>query len=40
MKISVNMSLMFVPKSQINNIPALAQIMGYKPLSELMMVHV
>ena len=43
--ISINISLKFVPKGQINNIPALDQIMawhrpGDKPLSELMMVIV
>ena len=42
-RISIKMSLKFVPKGQINNIPALVQIMawhrsGDKPLSELMMV--
>ena len=41
--ISVKISLKFVPKHPINNIPALVQIMawrqsGNKPLSELMMV--
>ena len=41
--ISINISLKFVPKSPINNIPALVQIMalrrpGDKPLSEPMMV--
>ena len=41
--ISVNISLMFVPKDQINNIPTLVQIMawcwlGNKSLSEPMMV--
>ena len=41
--ISIKISLQFVPKFQINNIPALVQIMawrlvGAKPLSELMMV--
>ena len=40
--ISINISLTFVPKGQINNIPALVQIMawrrpGNKPLSEPMM---
>ena len=40
--ISINISLTFVPKGQINNIPALVQIMawhrpGDKPLSEPMM---
>ena len=41
--ISINIALKFVPKSPINNIPALVQIMawccsGDKPLSEPMMV--
>ena len=41
--ISINISLKFVPKGQINNIPALVQMMawrppGDKPLSESMMV--
>ena len=41
--ISINISVKFVPKSQINNIPALVHIMacrrpGDKPLSEPMMV--
>ena len=41
--ISINISLKFVPQGQINNIPALVQIMawprrGDKPLSEPMMV--
>ena len=41
--ISIKISLKFVPKDPINNIPALVQIMawrqaGNKPLSELMMV--
>ena len=41
--ISINISLKFVPKAEIDNIPALVQIMawrrpGYKPLSEPMMV--
>ena len=41
--ISIKISLKFVPKGQINNIPALVKIMawrrpGDKPLSELMMV--
>ena len=41
--ISIKISLNFVPKDRINNIPALVQIMawrrpGDKPLSELMMV--
>ena len=41
--ISINISLKFVPKGQINNIPALVQIMawcrpGDKPLSEPMML--
>ena len=40
--VSINISLTFVPKGQINNIPALVQIMawrrpGDKPLSEPMM---
>ena len=43
-RISINISLKFVPKGLINNIPALVQIMawrrpGDKPLSELMMVN-
>ena len=43
-KISIKISLKFVPKGQINNIPALVQIMawrrpGAKPLSETMMVR-
>ena len=42
--ISIKISLKFVPKGPINNIPALVQIMawrrpGDKPLSEAMMVH-
>ena len=42
-RISIKISLKFVPKSPINNIPALFQIMawrrpGDKPLSEAMMV--
>ena len=42
-RISIKISLKFVPKGQINNIPALVQIMawhrsGGKPLSEPMMV--
>ena len=42
--ISINITLKFVPKGQINNIPALVQIMawrrpGDKPLSEAMMVR-
>ena len=42
-RISIKISLKFVPKGQINNIPALVQIMvwrrpGDKPLSEPMMV--
>ena len=42
--ISIKISLMFVPKGPINNIPALVQIMawrrpGDKPLSEPMMVN-
>ena len=42
--ISINISLRFVPKGPINNIPALVQIMawrrpGDKPLSEAMMVN-
>ena len=42
--ISIEMSLKFVPKDQINNIPAMVQIMawrrtGDKPLSEPMMVR-
>ena len=42
-RISIKISLRFVPKGQINNIPALVQIMGWrrsgdKPLSEPMMV--
>ena len=42
--ISINISLKFVPKGQINNIPALVQIMawrrpGDKPLSEPMVVR-
>ena len=41
--ISIKISLKFVPKGPINNIPALVQIMawhrpGHKPLSEAMMV--
>ena len=41
--ISIKISLKFVPKGMINNIPALVQIMawrrpGDKPLSELMIV--
>ena len=43
MRISIKISLKFVPKGPINNIPALVQIMawrrpGDKPLSEPMMV--
>ena len=43
-RISINISLKFVPKGLINNIPALVQIMawrrpGDKPLSEPMMVN-
>ena len=43
-RISINISLNFVPKGLINNIPALVQIMawgrpGNKPLSEPMMVR-
>ena len=43
-RISINISLKFVPKGPINNIPALVQIMawrrpGDKPLSEPMMVN-
>ena len=43
-KISIKISLKFVPKGPINNIPALVQIMtwhrpGDKPLSEPMMVN-
>ena len=43
-KISINISLNFVPNGLINNIPALVQIMawrlpGNKPLSEPMMVN-
>ena len=43
-KILIKISLKFVPKGQINNIPALVQIMawrrpGDKPLSETMMVR-
>ena len=43
-RISIKISLRFVPKSPINNIPALVQIMawrrpGIKPLSEPMMVR-
>ena len=42
--ISINISLKFVPKGPINNIPTLVQVMawrrpGDKPLSELMMVR-
>ena len=42
--ISINISLNFVPKSQINNIPALFKIMawhrvGDKPLSETMLTR-
>ena len=42
-RISINISIKFVPKGSINNIPALVQIMawrptGDKPLSEAMMV--
>ena len=42
-RISINIALKFVPKSQINNIPALVKIMawrrpGDKPLSEPVMV--
>ena len=41
--ISIKISLKFIPKGPINNIPALVQIMawcrpGDKPLSELMVV--
>ena len=44
-RISINISLKFVPKGLINNIPALVQIMawrrpGDKPLSEPMLVFV
>ena len=43
-RISINISLKFVPKGLINNIPALVQIMAWgrpddKPLSEPMMVN-
>ena len=43
-RISINISLKFVPKGLINNIPALVQIMawrrpGVRPLSEPMMVN-
>ena len=43
-RISINISLKFVPKGRINNIPAMVQIMawrrpGDKPLSEPMMVN-
>ena len=43
-RISIKISLKFVPKGRINNIPALVQIMawrrpGDKPLSETMMVN-
>ena len=43
-KFSINISLKFVPRGPINNIPALVQIMawcrpGDKPLSEPMMVR-
>ena len=43
-RISIKISLKFIPKGSINNIPALVQIMawrrlGDKPLSELMMVR-
>ena len=43
-RISIKISLKFVPKSLINNIPALVQIMawrrpGDKPLSEPMMAY-
>ena len=43
-KISIKISLKFVPKGQINNIPALVQIMawrrpGGKPLSKTMMIR-
>ena len=43
-KISIKISLKFVPKDPIDNIPSLVQIMawrptGYKPLSEPMMVR-
>ena len=43
-RISINISLKFVPKGLINNIPALVQIMawrreGDKPLSEPMMIN-
>ena len=42
--ISIKISLKFVPRGQINNIPSLVQIMawrrpGNKPLSEPMMVN-
>ena len=42
--ISIEISLKFVPKGAINNIPALVQIVawcqpGHKPLSEAMMVY-
>ena len=42
--ISINISLKFVPRGPINNIPALVQVMawrrpGHKPLSEPMMVR-
>ena len=42
--IPINISLKFVPKGQINNIPSLVQIMawrrpGDKPLFELMLVN-
>ena len=36
--ISLKISLKFVPKCPVNNIPALVQIMAYKPLYEPMMV--
>ena len=44
-RISIKFSLQFVPKGQINNIPAFVQIMvwrrpGDKPLSEPMMTQV
>ena len=43
-QISIEISLTFVPKAPINNIPALVHIMawrrpGYKPLSEPMVVR-
>ena len=44
LRLSIKISLTFVPKGQINNIPALVHIMawrhpGDKPLSEPMMVR-